>query len=90
MAQHHSRRGLMMMARRLREKLRRALETATQCRRDLHVRSLFPCMLDDIQKFIDDLDLRFPNLQTLRSDIVLLARRLALFFVLRFLSGFDV
>jgi hypothetical protein len=47
-------------------------------------------MLDDIQKFIDDLDLRFPNLQTLRSDIVLLARRLALFFVLRFLSDFDV
>jgi hypothetical protein len=78
------------MTRRLREKLRGALETTTQRRRDCHVRSLFPCMLNNIQKLVDDLDLRFPDLQTFQSDVFLLASwRLALFFVLRFFSDFD-
>jgi hypothetical protein len=90
MARYRFRRGLMMMTRRLREKLWGALEATTQRRCDLHVRSLFPCMLNDIQKLFDDLDLRFPNFQTFQSDIVLLASwRLALFFVLRFFSDFD-
>jgi hypothetical protein len=89
MARYRFRRGLMMMTR-LREKLWGALEATTQRRCDLHVRSLFPRMLNDIQKFVDDLNLRFPDFQTFQGDVLLLASwRLAWFFVLRFFSDFD-
>jgi hypothetical protein len=47
-------------------------------------------MLNDIQKFVDDLNLRFPDFQTFQGDVLLLASwRLAWFFVLRFFSDFD-